>query len=537
MSCSIHLKQLWGSESSKKQQGTPHIKLFWNVTTAVLLMHILLVPCCHGISRLPIRQSKTVNFFSRISDERVGIVKREAPSSKALSNMENNLKGISGNGYYLDINIGTPPQTVQLLVDTGSSNLAVACEPDSNVDHYFQREKSSSFVDQETSIHVPYTEGEWNGQLGSDVVQIATAPNFSATAYVSCITQSKDFYVQGADWQGILGLAYKALSRPEPSYVPFLDSLVEENGNLDNIFSMQLCGNSFVHSQDRPLLEGSLILGGIDPDMTKSELFYTPVYKEWYYEVVLTDIQVGGNSLNLDCKEYNFDKTIVDSGTTTVRLPVKVFKAIVQAIQTEILANNKEGLPKPNSQFYNGETIQCYSDMAGPFKMFPIVSFFLQQSHNSSFRLDLTPQHYLRAVEPNPELAVQVGLPSAQICVKFGFSPSATGTVLGAVLMEAFYVVFDRSASRIGFSQTTCPLPDPDNPVLKKTIKGPFFSDKNLNSCAYKKTESAHEAFLVATYVMAGFCIVIILPIIFIFFSWSQRVSKRNKGYEQSFAE
>ena len=113
MSCSIHLKQLWGSESSKKQQGTPHIKLFWNVTTAVLLMHILLVPCCHGISRLPIRQSKTVNFFSRISDERVGIVKREAPSSKALSNMENNLKGISGNGYYLDINIGTPPQTVR----------------------------------------------------------------------------------------------------------------------------------------------------------------------------------------------------------------------------------------------------------------------------------------------------------------------------------------------------------------------------------------------------------------------------------------
>ena len=68
-------------------------------------------------------------------------------------------------------------------------------------------------MDQETSIHVPYTEGEWNGQLGSDVVQIATAPNFSATAYVSCITQSKDFYVQGADWQGILGLAYKALSR------------------------------------------------------------------------------------------------------------------------------------------------------------------------------------------------------------------------------------------------------------------------------------------------------------------------------------
>ncbi|GFS04431.1 beta-secretase 1 [Elysia marginata] len=216
--------------------------------------------------------------------------------------------------------------------------------------------------------------------------------------------------------------------------------------------------------------------------MNKSEILYAPIYKTWYYEIVLTDIQVGGSSLQLDCKEYNFDKTIVDSGTTSVRLPTKVFNAVVEAIKSNIL-------------------------------------------------------HYLRAIEPGPELASQAGLPSTQICVKFGFSPSASGTVLGAVLMEAFYVVFDRSASRIGFGQTTCPLPDPDNPILKHTVKGPFFTDKNLDECAYKKTESAHRAFLIATYVMAGFCIVIILPIIFIFFSWSQRVSRRNKGYEQSFAE
>ncbi|RUS87731.1 hypothetical protein EGW08_004477 [Elysia chlorotica] len=500
-------------------------------------MQVLLVPCCHGFRHLPLRESKTLYSFNPSTVERAGIVKREAPSADAIRNMENNLNGISGNGYYLDVNIGTPPQTMQLLIDTGSSNLAVACEPDSNLEHYFHRDQSSSFVDQETSIHVPYTEGEWNGQLGMDVVQIATAPNFSATAYVSCITKSKDFYIQDADWQGILGLAYKALSRPEPSYGPYMDSLTEQNDDLDDIFSMQLCGNSFVHSKDKPLLDGSLILGGIDPNMTKSEIFYTPIYKQWYYEVVLTDIEVGENSLDLDCKEYNFDKTIVDSGTTSVRLPNKVFQALVRAIQDEIISNNQEALPSPNLQFYNGETIQCYSDMAGPFKMFPVVSFSLQQSENSSFKLDLTPQHYLRAVEPNPGLASEMGLPTSQVCVKFGFSPSDSGTVLGAVLMEAFYVVFDRSASRIGFGQTTCPLPDPHNPVLKKTVRGPVFVDKNFNECAYKKTESAHQAFLVATYVMAGLCIVIILPIVFIFFSWSQRVSKRNRGYEQDFTE
>ena len=84
-------------------------------------------------------------------------------------------------------------------------------------------------------------------------------------------------------------------------------------------------------------------------------------------------------------------------------------------------------------------------------------------------------------MEPNDILAAQADLPTSQICVKFGFSPSTSGTVLGAVLMEAFYVVFDRSASRIGFGQTTCPLPDPDNEILKKTVKGPFFTNSKYN--------------------------------------------------------
>ncbi|GFO05154.1 beta-secretase 1 [Plakobranchus ocellatus] len=430
-------------------------------------IQIALVPVCHGLqAQTSIKQSWISEVVSKSSKIRLRLVRREAPSSEAIAKMENNLEGISGNGYYVDVNVGTPPQKMQLLIDTGSANLAVACEPDKNVDHYFHRDKSSTFEDQETSIYVPYTEGEWSGQLGTDIVGITSAPNFTVTAYVSCITKSKDFYVNDADWQGILGLAYSKLSRPEPSYSPFWDSLREENPDLEDVFSIQLCGNSFVHTSENPLMDGSLILGGIDPSMTKSEILYTPIYKEWYYEVVLTDIGVGGDSLNLDCKEYNFDKTIVDSGTTSIRLPVK---------------------------------------------------------------------HYLRALEP-ATFVVSEAVPG-EICVKFGFTPSTTGTVLGAVLMEAFYVVFDRSNSRVGFGQTTCPLPDPDHPVLSRTISGPSVSDKNIKDCAYKKSETAHQAFLVATYIMAAVCIVIILPIVFIFFSWSHRVSRRNKGYQQSFAE
>ena len=57
------------------------------------------------------------------------------------------------------------------------------------------------------------------------------------------------------------------------------------------------------------------------------------MYKEWYYEVIITDMMVGDKSMALDCKEYNFDKTIVDSGTTTIHLPRAVFTRLVQSIQ------------------------------------------------------------------------------------------------------------------------------------------------------------------------------------------------------------
>ena len=43
--------------------------------------------------------------------------------------------------------------------------------------------------------------------------------------------------------------------------------------------------------------------------------------------------------LNFYSSQFNFDKTIVDSGTTTVRLPIKVFKAVVAAIEREVLVS------------------------------------------------------------------------------------------------------------------------------------------------------------------------------------------------------
>ena len=41
-------------------------------------------------------------------------------------------------------------------------------------------------------------------------------------------------------------------------------------------------------------------------------------------------------------------------------------------------------------------------------------------------------------------------------CYKFVIYPSETGTVLGTVIMQQYYVFFDRGNKKIGFVKTTC---------------------------------------------------------------------------------
>ncbi|XP_055867846.1 beta-secretase 1-like [Biomphalaria glabrata] len=460
---------------------------------------------------------------SKLPTNQYRVVQREL-SSKDESSLKNNLKGYSGDGYYIDLNIGTPVQKMKILIDTGSSNFAVAATQDPNVSQYFHQDKSSTFESLNTQVYVPYTEGEWTGDLGTDIVSLTHSPNISARVNIACITKSKNFFIPEAEWQGILGLGYKGLARPSSSITPFWDSVLESHPDLEDIFSMSLCGSAFVHTSGELLRQGSLIFGGIVPSLSRTPLLYAPITRELYYEVVLTDIAVANKPLGLHCKEYNFDKTMVDSGTTNIRLPTKVFNELVAVIHKDVKADgNVLGI---TSSFYDGESILCFADLATLFVSFPVISFELMMSENSSFKLHLSPQHYLRPVDMILE---EIGS-----CVKFGFSPSNGGTVLGAVLMEAFYVVFDRKAKQIGFGQTACPLPDPRHPILNVTITGPFYKNKNNSVCIYKKSSADDQSFLVVSYVMIGLSVIVFIPLVLLFALWIRGRMKDMENEDMS---
>ncbi|KPP74983.1 hypothetical protein Z043_105802, partial [Scleropages formosus] len=182
---------------------------------------------------------------------------RRGAGSINFVDMIDNLRGKSGQGYYVEMAVGTPPQ-----------------------------------------------KGRWEGELGTDLVSVPHGPNASLWANIAAITQSDRFFINGSNWEGILGLAYAEIARPDESLEPFFDSLVRQTP-VPNLFSLQLCGTGYSqnYSLGSATVGGSMIIGGIDPSLYVGELWYTPIRREWYYEVIIVRIEVNGQDLNMDCKE------------------------------------------------------------------------------------------------------------------------------------------------------------------------------------------------------------------------------------------
>ncbi|KAJ8368817.1 hypothetical protein SKAU_G00088450 [Synaphobranchus kaupii] len=432
-------------------------------------------------------------------------LKRTETSDNALSlasdptglvnflDMVNNLNGDSGRGYYLEMSIGTPGQKVNILVDTGSSNFAVAAALHPYITHYFNRALSSTYLSTGRTVSVRYTQGNWAGELGRDIISIPQGPNGTININIAAILTSSGFFLPGVNWQGILGLAYSTLARPDGSVEPFFNSLVRQKG-LPNVFSLQMCGAGISASSSSTAdpAGGSLILGGIEPTLYKGSIWYTPIKEEWYYQVEILKLEVGNQNLKLDCKEYNSDKAIVDSGTTLLRLPENVFSAVVEAIiRTSLIRDFSEG-------FWMGTKVACWLKGDTPWRLFPKMSIYLRATNASqSFRITILPQLYIQRITD-----IDDGLD----CYRFGVSPSTNGLVIGATVMEGFYVIFDRANKRVGFALSTC-AESGGAPIAE--ISGPFGATDVASDCA--GGSPIQEPWLWAmSYALVGTCVLVL---------------------------
>uniref|UniRef100_A0A673GE14 Beta-secretase 2-like n=1 Tax=Sinocyclocheilus rhinocerous TaxID=307959 RepID=A0A673GE14_9TELE len=327
--------------------------------------------------------------------------------------MINNLKGDSGRGYYMQMVIGTLGQTLNILVDTGSSNFAVAAAAHPFIIHYYNRYQTYLFI------------------------------------YFIILFENK--YLKFCFSFHRMNFVF-FFSQPDPSVEPFFNSVVRQT-SIPDVFSLQMCGAGVSASTTADPAGGSLIMGGVEPTLYRGSVWYTPVLEEWYYQVEVLKLEVGAQNLNLDCKE------------------IKDFSA----------------------GFFDGTKLACWMRGESPWRLFPKISIYLRAMNTSqSFRLTILPQLYVQPV---------TNIDGTLDCFRFGISPSANGLVIGATVMEGFYVIFDRTQKRVGFAVSAC---------VGRWIAGPFLAEGVASDCT-SGVSLREPVMWVIVYGLMGICALVLI--------------------------
>ena len=312
------------------------------------------------------------------------------------------LKNENNSQFTAKISIGNPPQPFSVIIDTGSSNLwitDVACSKliDCQGHSYYNHDNSSTFQFMNQPLDMTYGSGKTSCELGLDDIIFGDIEiNAVEFGYCSKVGIS-DFVNSGFD--GILGMAYPSLSQDgSPTIFSLLlqESLIE-----DASFSIYLNAKTGYSGS-------KLILGGIDTSLNATEFTYTPLVSESFWEIELDQVTFDG---------YDFlgepINAIVDSGTTLLTVPSRIYEAILEVLGAEDFDCGFVS-QIPDLSFTIGG--QIYS--------LPSSVFVLNEG-NGYCSLGIQP------VDTSSE----------------GF-----GIVLGDIFLKGFYTHFDYGRGRIGFA-------------------------------------------------------------------------------------
>eukprot|EP01062_Namystynia_karyoxenos_P029985 TRINITY_DN2244_c0_g1_i1.p1 TRINITY_DN2244_c0_g1~~TRINITY_DN2244_c0_g1_i1.p1 ORF type:complete len:426 (+),score=159.67 TRINITY_DN2244_c0_g1_i1:79-1278(+) len=320
--------------------------------------------------------------------------------------------------YHGPVAIGTPPQTFQVVYDTGSSNLWVPGQGCSACIHKkYQPSKSSTYLPNGTAFSILYGSGAVTGICDVDDVSVAG------------VTSKKQVFAEttkepGISWDvgrfdGILGFGFPQIS--VNGITPYFNNLVAA-GSLDApVFSFWLGKTPGKNG-------GELTIGGDDAAHYEAPLTWIPVSKPGYWQVTAGSMSVGGKSI-----KQGFE-AVVDTGTSMIALP------LLEAYEI----NSKLGCLNLG--------IAC--EFVTPTTNGTHVSTCPDPSTIPSFTITIGGKPYTLSGE---ELLVKVSAAGQEVCISgiMGFPgklPGSIGVILGDVFLRKYYASFDVAQQRVGLA-------------------------------------------------------------------------------------
>lgn len=322
--------------------------------------------------------------------------------------------------YYANATLGTPAQSFQLLIDTGSSDLWVntpssllcrnSTQPCADYGTY-KANSSSTYSYVASDFDISYTDGSnATGDYATDTFVIGgtTVTNLRfGIGYVSTCEQS------------ILGIGYEANEAEVSSgngntYSNLPAMLVEQGKIASNAYSLWL--------NDLDSNTGNILFGGVDTEKFHGTLSTLPILTEngTYLEfiITLTGVSIGSVTITSD----QSIPVLLDSGSSITYLPDAITSVIYNQIQTQY--DPEQGAaPVPCSLAESTTTINF--TFTSPTISIPMRELVINAN-------DGTGSCYL------------------------GIAPTRGGgnSVLGDTFIRSAYVVYDTSNNQISIAQT-----------------------------------------------------------------------------------
>jgi hypothetical protein len=380
-----------------------------------------------------------------------------------------------GGDYTAPITVGSQGAVVNVILDTGSSTLAV-------VPNVYDASADESAQFTALAQDVIYGTGGWTGPVITTSLSMGNggqATSVDASLAITDVQESGDF----GNADGILGLAFNSLNQaynlsayltqcgvspaltypwpfpvrnssagvqrfyqflsrmPQEDLQPYFTAL-EAQGVTRNLFALYtLRSTPSMRSADPasdPLNGGFFILGGgpEQTDLYSGDFIRVDVVDDLYYNTNLLAVQVSGcqqiaaQPLPTQYAGSMISNSIVDSGTNGLVLAPDVYQAIMSS------------LGQVNPAFGNlisQATQQSIPSGSLDLAQWPDISFTLQGETGDPVSLTCSPQTYWQTDAPAAGQAI------------FQISNSQMPqSILGLPLVNNYYTVFDRTQDPYG---------------------------------------------------------------------------------------
>lgn len=233
-------------------------------------------------------------------------------------------EGITNQGadstYFGAVEIGTPPQTFNVVLDTGSSDLWVAsteCRTCSSSTPMFDASGSSSIQESSQATTIQYGSGAVRGSLAQDTVSLGGL-TLSDQTFLA-VSQTTSSLLDGS-LSGILGLAFPAISSTQST--PLWLALADD-GQLDAsefaFYITRLIDDTSATQED---YGGIFTLGGVNESLYSGDIEFhdlananSPTF--WLLE--LGGITLNGQGISLTSGDALL--SAIDTGTTLIGGP------------------------------------------------------------------------------------------------------------------------------------------------------------------------------------------------------------------------